>query len=101
MLWTGFALLHHLFIPLSAREDVSPDWLEQWVAGDLTMLLSRAWMQLRWVLPLLIGMNLQHFIFGVLGFRLQLIILLSYVLSAFLIAGIQHISGNNFKLTSS
>lgn len=101
MLWTGFALLHHLFIPLSAREDVAPGWLTQWIAGDGIMVLSRAWMQVRWVLPMLIGMNIQYFIFGVLEFRLQLIILLFYILSAFIVAGLQYITGSNFKMTSS
>ena len=101
MLWTGFALVHHLFIPLSAREDVAPGWLTQWIAGFGTMVLSRAWMQIRWVLPMLIGMNLQYFIFGVLEFRLQLIILLFYILSAFLVAGLSHVTGSNFKMTSS
>lgn len=101
MLWTGFALLHHLFIPLSAREDVAPGWLTQWIAGDGVMVLSRAWMQVRWVLPLLIGMNVQYFIFGVLEFRLQLLILLFYILSAFIVAGLQYVTGSNFKMTSS
>lgn len=101
MLWMGFALLHHLFIPLSARDDVAPGWLIQWIAGETTMVLSRVWMQVRWVLPLLIGMNVQHFIFGVLEFRLQLLLILFYLLSAFIVAGLHYAIGSNLKMTSS
>ena len=101
MLWAGFALLHHLLIPLSARADVAPGWLTQWVAGFGIMVLSRAWMQVRWVLPLLVGMNLQYFIFGIPGFRDQLIILLFYLVTALLTAGLQHLAGSNFKMTAS
>src|SRR5690625_2324358 len=53
------------------------------------------------VLPLLVGMNLQYFIFGIPGFRDQLIILLFYLVTALLTAGLQHLAGSNFKMTAS
>lgn len=83
ILWSLFAILHHLLIIMTFKNEISPPWLLNWMGSNNTWLFARFWMQFRWVLPLLISMNLQLFIFGVPDLTGQI-----FVLSAFLIAGL-------------
>ncbi len=86
--WILFALLHHLFMLMTYRKEISPGWLHGWLASPATWFTARFWMQLRWILPLLIGMNLQFFIFGTPNYSLQAIVLTAYLIASALLAGI-------------
>lgn len=85
LLWALFALMHHLFLIFTFREEMSPGWLHRWIAHPFIWYASRVWLQLRWILPMSVSMNLQLFIFGMPTFRAQLIILLIYLTGALLI----------------
>ncbi|MCC5940211.1 MAG: hypothetical protein JJU37_01610 [Balneolaceae bacterium] len=84
--WILFALLHHLFMVMTFQKEMAPGWLHRWISSPATWFAVRFWMQLRWVLPLLIGMNLQYFIFGTPDFSLQAIVMTVYLLSSALFA---------------
>lgn len=90
-LWIMFAVLHHLLILLTFKEDISPVWLHRWLSERKIWIASRFWMQVRWLLPLLVGMNIQLFLFGVPGFLSQAVVISIYLISGVLIA----IIGNN------
>ncbi len=85
--WILFALLHHLFMLMTFQKEMAPGWLHRWIDSPANWFAVRFWMQLRWVLPLLIGMNVQYFIFGTPDFALQAIVLTVYLLSSALLAG--------------
>lgn len=84
-MWILFALLHHLFLFFTFREEMSPVWLHRWLAGPFTWYFSRVWLQLRWILPLLASMNVQLFIFGLPDYRAQFILIVVYMATALLI----------------
>lgn len=93
VVWILFALLHHLFIVLTFQAEMSPGWLHRWLASKWVWLISRFWMQMRWLIPLLLSMNLQLFVFGTPGYEIQfltvsLYILFSMVISAYGMAGL-------------
>ena len=93
-IWLLFALSHHLFVFMTFGADVSPGWLHRWLGSAKIWLLSRFWMQLRWVVPLLLSMNLQLFVFGTPDFTIQgsiliLFIITSWIVSMFGIAGLK------------
>lgn len=99
-LWVMFAVLHHLLIVLTFRADVSPRWLHRWLADRKVWFLSRFWMQIRWILPLIAGMNVQYFIFGTPELYSQIVIIALFFASALLIsfAG-QSTLNRDFKTT--
>lgn len=82
IIWILFALAHQLFTIMSIQKEIAPYWMLRWVDSPSVWTLSRFWMQLRWLVPLLLSMNVQLFLFGVPGFTEQSIILLIYILSA-------------------
>ena len=86
VVWILFALLHHLFTVMTFQLEMSPGWLHRWLASKWVWLGSRFWMQLRWVVPLLLSMNAQYFIFGTPGFEIQLQVLFLFVIFAMIIS---------------
>jgi len=95
-----FAVLHHLLIVLTFRSDVSPNWLHRWLADRKTWFAARFWIQVRWILPLLTGMNIQYFIFGTPDFYSQCVIIAVFLFTAVFIsyAG-QTTQNRDFKTT--
>ena len=79
ILWAGFALLHHLLIIMTFKNELSPPWLLNWLGSPATWLFARFWMQIRWIIPLLISMNLQLFIFGTPGYMGQIFVIIVFV----------------------
>lgn len=86
IIWVLFALAHQLFTVMSIQQDMAPHWMLRWIDRLSVWTLSRFWMQLRWLLPLLLSMNVQYFLFGVPGYAEQSVILLIYILSALLMS---------------
>ena len=82
IIWLLFAISHQLFTMLSIQQDLAPYWLLRWIDKSYIWTFSRFWMQLRWILPLLLSMNVQYFIFGVPDFVDQSIIIAVYLISA-------------------
>lgn len=82
IIWVLFALAHQLFTIMSIQKEIAPYWMLRWVDSPSVWTLSRFWMQLRWLVPLLLSMNVQYFLFGVPGYSEQFIILLIFILSA-------------------
>lgn len=86
IIWILFALAHQLFTIMSIQQDMAPHWILRWIDKQSIWTLSRFWMQLRWLVPLLLSMNVQYFLFGVPGFAEQSVVLLVYLLSALLVS---------------
>jgi hypothetical protein len=86
IIWVIFALLHHLFVLLTFRDEIAPPWLLRWVAPSHIWFLSRVWIQIRWLLPLLLGMNVQYFLFGTPGLASQVGVTITYLLSGIFIS---------------
>ncbi|MEX0944536.1 MAG: hypothetical protein WDZ38_02610, partial [Balneolaceae bacterium] len=85
-IWLIFALLHHFFSILTIGEEMAPGWLFRWLGSSKTWILSRFWMQLRWVIPLLLSMNLQLFVFGIPEMFTQMMVLLVYLITSFMVS---------------
>ena len=88
VIWLLFALLHHLFTLLTIQPEMSPQWLLRWLGSSSIWLFSRFWMQLRWIIPLLLSMNAQLFVFGTPGFQSQAIVISIFILSSLLVSAI-------------
>jgi hypothetical protein len=84
--WTLFAVTHHLFILLTMQRNFSPHWMLRWLSPIKSWVFSWFWMQVRWLLPLVISMNAQQFIFGVPRGSDQLFIIAVYLTSALAVA---------------
>ncbi len=84
--WTLFAVTHHLFILLTMQRNFSPHWMLRWLSPIKSWVFSWFWMQVRWLLPLVISMNAQLFIFGVPRGSDQLFIIAVYLTSALAVA---------------
>ena len=84
--WTLFAVTHHLFILLVMQRNFSPHWMLRWLSPLKSWVFSWFWMQVRWLLPLVISMNAQLFVFGVPRGSDQLFIISVYLTSALAVA---------------
>lgn len=84
IIWILFGVLHQLLTLMSIQQEMAPHWLLRWIDDSYIWTLSRFWMQLRWILPLLLSMNVQYFIFGVPGFFEQGIVIAVFIISALL-----------------
>lgn len=81
-IWVIFAVAHHLFLLLTMQGAFSPSWLHRWMGSATSWFFTRFWMQLRWVVPLLVSMNAQLFVFGVPGFESQGVVIVFYLTAA-------------------
>lgn len=77
--WLLFALAHQFFAGLTLNRDLAPYWLLNWIGSPAIWFFTRFWMQIRWILPLLLSMNLQLFIFGTPGYSSQAIVITAYL----------------------
>lgn len=84
IIWILFGVLHQLFTLMSIQQQMAPYWMLRWVDDTRIWALSRFWMQFRWLVPLLLSMNVQYFIFGVPGFYEQGIVIAIFLISALL-----------------
>lgn len=84
IIWILFAIFHQLFTLLSLQQEMAPYWILNWVDKPWVWTLSRFWMQLRWVLPLLLSMNVQYFIFGLPGIYDQVVVIIIFLISSLL-----------------
>lgn len=93
-IWILFALAHQLFVMMSVQSSMAPGWLLRWIDSPIKWFFTRFWMQLRWLLPLFVSMNLQLFVFGVPGVKEQIIITLFYLLSTMITSalGVVHLN---------
>ena len=88
VIWLLFALVHHLFILLTIQPEMAPAWLLRWTGSSFIWLTTRFWMQLRWIIPLLLSMNTQLFIFGTPDFNSQAIVITAYIATALIVSAI-------------
>lgn len=86
VVWILFAILHHLLTVLTYQPEMSPGWLHRWLASKWIWFGSRFWMQLRWVVPLMLSMNAQYFVFGTPGFGIQLQVVSLFIIFAMIIS---------------
>ncbi|MDZ7757849.1 hypothetical protein [Rhodohalobacter sp.] len=87
-IWTLFAVTHHLFILLTMQRNFSPHWMLRWLSPIKSWVFSWFWMQVRWLLPLVISMNAQLFVFGVPRGSDQLFVIVVYLISAMAVASV-------------
>lgn len=99
VVWTLFALLHHLFTVLTFQIEMAPGWLHRWLASKWVWLGSRFWMQLRWLVPLAVSMNVQYFVFGTPEFGIQLQVVSIFIIFAMFISA-YGMSGLNREVSS-
>lgn len=99
VVWIIFAILHHLFAVLTFQIEMSPGWLHRWIASKWVWLGSRFWMQLRWLVPLAVSMNIQYFVFGTPGFGIQLQVISLFIIFAMIISA-YGMSGLNKEVSS-
>tara|TARA_R100001143_G_scaffold63605_1_gene73797 strand:- start:14918 stop:16090 length:1173 start_codon:yes stop_codon:yes gene_type:complete len=97
--WILFAIIHHLFLVLTFQVEMSPGWLHRWLASGWVWLGSRFWMQLRWVIPLLLSMNAQYFVFGTPDFEIQLQVVSLFIIFAMFLSA-YGMSGLNKEVSS-
>jgi hypothetical protein len=88
VIWLIFALLHHLFTVLTFQPGFAPSWLMRWVDSSTVWFFSRFWMQLRWLIPLLLSMNLQYFLFATPDFQSQSAVIAMYLITAMIMSAI-------------
>lgn len=86
IIWILFGVIHQLFTLMTIQQEMAPHWMLRWVDDNYIWTLSRFWMQLRWLVPLLLSMNVQYFIFGVPGFIEQGIVIALFLISALLVS---------------
>ncbi len=82
IIWILFALFHQFFTIMTIQKEMAPPWLLRWIDRNSVWFASRFWMQLRWIVPLVLSMNLQYFLFGVPDYYDQAIILFLFLISA-------------------
>jgi len=99
VVWILFAIIHHLFLVLTFQVEMSPGWLHRWLASKWVWFGSRFWMQLRWVIPLVLSMNAQYFVFGTPNFGIQLQVVSLYIIFAMILSA-YGMSGLNKEVSS-
>lgn len=82
IVWILFTILHQLFTLMTLQQEMAPYWILRWMDKNTIWTLSRFWMQLRWIVPLLLSMNVQYFIFGLPGFYEQFIVVSLFIIGA-------------------
>lgn len=85
-LWLLFALIHHAIIVISMLPEFAPVWWQGWIGSTTNWILSRFWMQFRWILLLAVSVYLNSWLFGYPSFESQLLILAVYIVSSFLVS---------------
>ncbi|MGM0506507.1 MAG: hypothetical protein ACQER4_04905 [Bacteroidota bacterium] len=65
--WCGFALLHQAWILPTSSADLAPAWLLRSLATSWQWFQVRFWMQVRWLLPLLVSAGVMQWLFGPFG----------------------------------
>lgn len=88
VLWILFGMAHQLFIVLTLQQTMAPGWLLRWMGSGFKWFIGRIWMQLRWTIPLLLSMNAQLFVFGVPGWRDQILVFIFFLMSAVILSGV-------------
>ncbi len=84
--WLLFAISHHLLVLLTFGPDVSPAWLHRWLGSAKIWFISRFWMQLRWIIPLMLSMNLQLFVFGFPDLTIQISTLILFIFTSLIVS---------------
>lgn len=84
--WLLFGLAHQFFAGLALKQELAPYWLLRWVASPATWFFSRFWMQLRWLLPLVLSMNVQLFVFGTPEYHHQMIVITAYLVFSMIVS---------------
>ena len=82
--WTLFALMHHSIQFISLSDQFVPGWWRRWIASGLNWMVSRFWMQFRWLLLLTASMWVNGFIFGHTGLPELVFVTAVYTVSALL-----------------
>ncbi len=85
-LWLLFALIHHAVIVISMLPEFAPVWWQNWVGSTTNWILSRFWMQFRWILLLAVSVYVNSLLFGYPSFESQLLILGTYIVSGFMVS---------------
>jgi hypothetical protein len=88
IIWLIFALLHHLLIVLIFQPEFAPAWVMRWVDSASAWFFSRFWMQLRWVIPLLLGMNVQYFLFATPAPQSQAVVVAIYLAAGMIVSAL-------------
>lgn len=64
IIWGVFAALHHGLLLLTASPEIAPKWWLRQLDKPAHWVLSRFWIQVRWLLPLMLSMSVMKLFFG-------------------------------------
>lgn len=92
--WLLFALFHHAIIVISLSDEYAPGWFRRWIGSTTQWIMTRMWIQFRWILILVVSMWVNSLIFGHVSYTAQGGILLFYVISAAFISISAHFYQN-------
>lgn len=84
--WIVFAMAHHLLTFLTFKIEMAPGWILRWIGTAQIWFFTRFWLQLRWLLPLAVSINVQQFIFGTPSYKQQALVAIVYIGTAALVA---------------
>jgi len=84
--WAVFAVMHHGLLTLTTQRAIAPKWWLRALDRPVHWILSRFFIQVRWLLPLMASMLVMNWLFGYFSGAEIFAIGLWYLLSGLLIA---------------
>jgi len=86
--WVLFIIGHSAMLLPTSDKTIIPRWWQQLLAKPVVWLFVRFWMQLRWILPLLLSCNVMYLFFGTPNFYLQIWFVLLYLAIHFVVSAV-------------
>jgi hypothetical protein len=86
--WVFFSVLHHGLLLLTAAKSIAPKWWLRTLDHPFHWLIGRFWIQVRWLLPIILSMMLMRWLFGVLIWQDIGWVMIIYLLTGALISAI-------------
>ncbi len=77
--WVLFIIAHSILLLPTSDRAIMPQWWQQLLDKPAVWMSVRFWMQLRWILPLLLSCNVMYLFFGTPDFGLQAWFVLLYL----------------------
>ena len=80
--WALFLVVHHIPMLITSGESILPAWFARWLGSPFHWIAIRFWIQMRWLLLIVVSIFLQQMIFGESSVSTQdLVVLLTGYLS--------------------
>jgi hypothetical protein len=86
--WLLFAVIHHGLLMLTSVQTIAPRWWLRTLDKPIHWIIGRFWIQVRWLLPLMVSMWVMKWLFGVPQWQDLGVVFITYLLAAVLISAI-------------